>query len=71
MRLARDAPLRRRHPEGSGDALPPLRRREPDLGVRTLDPGEQKQSTGTPVSLPTVWASMKDWLKRRDQSRDR
>ena len=31
----------------------------------------RKQSTGTPASLPTSWASMADWLKRRDQSLDR
>jgi len=28
-------------------------------------------ATGTPVSFSTTWASMADWLKRRDQSLDR
>ena len=42
MRLPRTRPSRGGHPERSGDVLPPLRRREPDLGVRALDPGEQE-----------------------------
>ena len=61
----------RRHPECSGDVLPPLRRSEPDLGVLRLTLASRKQSTGMPVRPPTAWPNMADWLKRRDQSRDR
>ncbi len=46
MRFSRNAALRRRHPERSGDVLAPLRRREPDLARGALDPGEQEAVDG-------------------------
>ena len=68
--LAAKLPARSGHPEGSGDVLPPLRRSEPDLGVRALDPREQ-ETVDRHACQGADGLSQHGWLKRRDQSRDR
>ena len=56
------------HPEGAGDILAPLRRREPHLAFGALDAREQEAVDRNAACLPTSCASIADWLKRRDQS---
>jgi hypothetical protein len=59
------------HLEGlPGNVPPPLVGREPHLTCRPPHPLGKKQSTPTPESLATPWASIADWLNRRHHSRE-